>query len=62
VEVVEFNKEEPLTQVIGRLCREANADIVIPFDCADPHVNFEVKGYFVIPDQSAWKWVADRGA
>lgn len=58
MEVVEFNSQEPPEQVIGRLCREANADAVIPVDCAGANTNLMVRGYFVVPDKAIWSWVA----
>lgn len=58
--VRQFNADEPLQQIVKRLV--GNADIVMQVDCASSRVNFEVIGWFVIPDRAVWRLVATSGA
>lgn len=55
-----FNEHESPEKVIARLCLEQDADIVVPFDCADPRVPFMVRGFFVVPKNAAFKWVGNE--
>lgn len=60
--LTQFNEHESADSVIRRLIAEANADIVVQVDCADARVNFEVKGWFVVPDKAVWKVTGESGA
>ena len=52
-EVIQFNEEEPLERLLVALMKDT--DMCIPVDCADPRVQFTVKGWFVCPRGSLVK-------
>lgn len=62
LKAVEFNAGVAKESVIRDLLADLHPDVVIPFDCADPQVTFEVRGFFVVPDGACWKSTADLGA
>jgi hypothetical protein len=53
VEVVQHREDEPEAAVLHGLMAEA--DMAIPFDCADRRVQFVVRGWFVFPKGSLTK-------
>ena len=53
VEVLQFREDEPEAAVLHGLMKDT--DMALPVDCADPHVQFVVRGWFVFPRGSLTK-------
>jgi hypothetical protein len=62
IRATQFNEHEEWSTMLARMIREQDVDMALPFDCADPRVNFAVRGWFLIPKGSGFKHVADSGA
>lgn len=53
MEVVQYREDETPEKVLVALMKDV--DMAIPFDCADPRVQFVVKGWFICPKGSLTK-------